>query len=353
MRVVRRDKIAPAWSVALYAAAALASLAAAAALIAIAGAPVGDSLAALASGAVGSPDAVIDSLVKAAPFILTGFATCLAYRAGFWTVGQEGQVLAGAAAAWQVSLWTSSLPPAFSITLCILAGMAGGGALAGLAAWLRIRFAMSEIVSTVMLNYVVFYGLSWLISGPWMASGDTASYQQTSLLPQALWLPDIFGIADLHMGVILVAVGLVWLYLVLSRAALGYEIRAMGLNATALSQRGVSIPKLIFKIMLASGAVSALAGFIETFGVNHRLTGDNLSGLGYEGIIVALIGGLTPLGTLLAGLFFGALHNGALFMNVMTGVPTALVETIQGIVLILFLVVGVAGHFRVEWSKQP
>jgi simple sugar transport system permease protein len=127
----------------------------------------------------------------------------------------------------------------------------------------------------------------------------------------------------------------------------------MGLNATALSQRGVSIPKLIFKIMLASGAVSALAGFIETFGVNHRLTGDNLSGLGYEGIIVALIGGLTPLGTLLAGLFFGALHNGALFMNVMTGVPTALVETIQGIVLILFLVVGVAGHFRVEWSKQP
>jgi len=349
MRLVKRDAVAPLWSVGLYGLAGLASLGFAAGLIAVAGAPVSDSLSALVSGAIGSPSAIVDSTVKAAPFILTGFATCLAYRAGLWTVGQEGQVLAGAAAAWQVSLWTAGLPAWVSLSLCVLAGMAGGGLLAGLAAWLKIRFAMSEIVSTVMLNYVVFYGLSWLISGPWMAAGATASYQQTSDLPQNLWLPDLFGLADLHVGVILVAAGLVWLWLLLGRAPLGYEIRAMGLNATALAQRGVSMKLLILKIMLISGAVSALAGFIETFGVNHRLTGSNLAGLGYEGIIVAMIGGLTPLGTLAAGLFFGALHNGALFMNVMTGVPTALVETLQGIVLILFLVVSVAARFRVEW----
>jgi simple sugar transport system permease protein len=349
MRIVARNRPALAWTLTLYALAVVLSLGFTAILIIVAGAPVGDSLAALFNGAAGSPAALIDSLVKAAPLILTGFATCIAYRAGLWTVGQEGQVLAGGAAAWQMSLWTGALPPVVAIPLCILAGMAGGAALSGLAAWLKIRFAMSEIVSTVMLNYVVFFGLSWLISGPWMASGDTASYQQTSLLPQNLWLP---GIAGLHIGVIGVVVALVWLHLLLKRTALGYEIRAMGLNATALSQRGTSIPRLIFKIMLISGAVSALAGIGETFGVNHRLTGANLAGLGYEGIIIALIGGLTPIGTVLAGLFFGALHNGALFMNVMTGVPTALVATIQGVVLILFLVMGVVARFRLEWRPR-
>jgi simple sugar transport system permease protein len=105
--------------------------------------------------------------------------------------------------------------------------------------------------------------------------------------------------------------------------------------------------------MLISGALSALAGFGETFGVNHRLTGENLTGLGYDGIIIALIGGLTPIGTLVAGLVFGALHNGALFMNVMTGVPTALVTAAQGIVLILFLVAGVAARYRIEPEARP
>jgi simple sugar transport system permease protein len=352
MRVLARTAPAPAWSLSLYAAATLFSLGVTAALIAVAGAPIPDSFSALISGAAGSPDAIVSSVVKAAPLILTGLATCIAYRAGLWTVGQEGQVLAGAAAAWQVSLWTAGLPPVIALILCGLAGLIGGAALGGLAAWLKIRFEMSEIVSTMMLNYVVFYALSWLISGPWMAAGGTASYQQTSLLPRSLWLPDIAGIAQMHIGIIGVVIALVWLHLVLKRTPLGYEIRAMGLNATALSQRGTDMRLLIFKIMLISGAVSGLAGVGETFGVNHRLTGANLSGLGYEGIIIALIGGLTPIGTLLAGLFFGALHNGALFMNVMTGVPTALVTSIQGIVLILFLVVGVAARFRLVWRRR-
>lgn len=351
MRIVTRSDPSLAWSLTVYGAAAVAGLLLAIVLISISGASVGASLIALGQGAAGSPASIASSIVKATPLILTGLATCVTYRAGLWTVGQEAQVVAGAAAAWQVSLWTTGMPPTVVIALCFLAALAGGAALGGLVAWFRTRFGISEIISSMMLNYVVFFALAWLISGPWMASGGTASYQQTGLLERAYWLPNIVDVGKMHIGVAMTLVLAVWLHVLLKRMPLGYEIRAMGYNATALSQRGVDMRRLVLKVMVISGAIAALAGVGETFGVSHRLTGENLSGMGFDGIIIALIGGLSPLGTLVAGLFFGALHNGALFMNVITGVPIALVTAIQGVVLILFLIAGAVRRYRIERNR--
>lgn len=348
MRIVTRSATSWPWSLSVYGVATLASIALTVVLIAISGAPVAASLLALGQGAAGNAASIASSVVKATPIVLTGLATCIAYRSGLWTVGQESQVIAGAAAAWQASLWTSGMTPVLAVAICVVAGMAGGMALGGLVAWFRTRFAISEIVSSMMFNYIVFFALSWLISGPWMASGGTASYQQTALLEKGYWLPNIVNVGKVHIGVAAALIVLIWLQVVLKRTPLGYEIRAMGLNATALAQRGVDMRMLVLKIMMISGALSALAGVGETFGVSHRLTGVNLVGIGFDGIIIALIGGLSPIGTLFAGLFFGALHNGALFMNVMTGVPTALVTAIQGVVLILFLVAGAISRFRLE-----
>ncbi|PWR25307.1 ABC transporter permease [Zavarzinia aquatilis] len=348
MRIITRSGPSVTWSIAVYGAAAVVGLLMTIVLISISGAPVGASLVALGQGAAGSPASIASSVVKATPLILTGLATCVTYRAGLWTVGQESQVVAGAAAAWQMSLWTTGMAPVVVIVLCVLAALAGGAALGALVAWFRTRFGISEIVSSMMLNYIVFFALAWLISGPWMASGGTASYQQTGLLERAYWLPNIVDVGKMHIGVVLALIVVIWLQVLLKRMPLGYEIRAMGFNATALSQRGVDKRRLVLTVMVISGVIAALAGVGEVFGVSHRLTGDNLSGMGFDGIIIALIGGLSPLGTLVAGLFFGALHNGSLFMNVITGVPTALVTAIQGVVLILFLIAGAVRRYRIE-----
>ncbi len=346
IRLVPRTEPEPGWTAALYLGAAAIGLLSMTALVLFTDASIPDAIGALISGAVGSRTAILATLVAATPLIFTGLATVIAYRAGVWNIGQEGQVLAGAMAAWQASLFVAGLPPVLAIPICIIAGAAGGALLGGLAGWLRTRFGANEIVSTVMLNYLVAYFLSWLLGSAWAATGDSVNYQQTALLPESLWLPLLGVGGKLHLGFVLGLICALWLSYVLSRTPLGYEIRAMGDNPTALGQRGADTRKVILLVMLMSGGLAAMAGVGEVFGVTHRVTSSNMTGLGFSGIIIAMIGNLTPRGTVLAALFFGGLSSGALFMNVMTGVPAALITAVQGIVLILFLIAGVLSQFR-------
>lgn len=346
MRIRRRTSPKTGCTLAVYAAAGLAGLAATAGLIFLSGAPLGSSLNALAMGAVGSRAALVSSLVAATPLLFTGLATVIAYRAGVWTVGQEGQVLAGGMAAYQASLWLAGFPPIVAIPGCIVAGIAGGAVLGGLASLLKARFAISEIVSTVMLNYLVTYLLSYLLAAVWSSSEGSVSYQQTPTLPEDLWLPTLGLGGKLHPGFLLAIAATFCLSILLRRTALGYEVRAMGVNPVALRQRGTDTARTIFVVMLISGGLSALAGVGEVFGVSHRLTASNLTGTGFDGIIIGMIGNLSPLGTLLSALFFGALHGGALFMNVMTGVSAALITALQGVMLVFFLMAGVAAQFE-------
>ncbi|BBH32630.1 ABC transporter permease [Pseudomonas sp. St290] len=336
----------------VYAVAILAGLAATSGLILVSGAPLGSSFSALAMGAIGSRSALVSSLVAATPLLLTGLATVIAYRAGVWTVGQEGQVLAGGMTAYQASLWLSGVPPVLAIPGCILAGVAGGAALGGLASFLKSRFAISEIVSTVMLNYLAGYLLSYLLTAIWSSSGGGVSYQQTPILPEGVWLPALGVVGKLHPGIIVAIIATICLHILMNRTALGYEVRAMGINPVALRQRGTDTIRTTLVVMLISGGLSALAGVGEIFGVSHRLTTSNLTGIGFDGIIIGMIGNLSPLGTLLSALFFGALHSGALFMNVMTGVPAALITALQGLILLFFLMAGIAAQFELVRERS-
>lgn len=351
LRLVVRTDASPGWTASLYLGAAALGLLAMAALVLFTDASVSEAMGALISGTVGSRTAILATLVAAAPLIFTGLATVVAYRAGIWNIGQEGQVLAGAMAAWQASLFVGGLPPILAIPLCVAAGVAGGALLGWFAGWLRARFGTSEIVSTVMLNYLVAYLLSWLLGSVWAATGDSVSYQQTPLLPENLWLPLLGAGGKLHLGFLLGLICAIWLGYVLARTPLGYEIRAMGDNPTALGQRGTDTRRVMLMVMLISGGLAAMAGVGEVFGVTHRVTTNNLTGIGFSGIIIAMIGNLTPRGTVLAALFFGGLHSGALFMNVMTGVPAALITAAEGVVLILFLIAGVLSRFRLVRSR--
>ena len=336
------------WTACSFAMAILAGLMTVALLLASTGANVGQVFAALVEGSVGSPKAMATTLVKAAPIILTGLATVIAFRAQLWSIGQEGQVFAGAMGGYLGAQLLAGMPPLLFFPAVLLSGMAAGMLFGWLAAVLRNRFAVNEIISTVMLNYLVIYLLSWLLQGgAWGESGDTVSYQQSPMLPADAYLPALFGNSRLHAGVLLPFIAAAICAIVMSRTPLGFEIRGLGYNPVALRHKGVNISRTVSIILMASGALAALAGAIELFGVAHRLRADNLVGLGYTGIIVGMVGGLRPLGTVLAGLFFGGLASGAVYMRVLGDVPAALVPAIQGITLFFFLCAGVLARYRV------
>lgn len=189
-----------------------------------------------------------------------------------------------------------------------------------------------------------------LAGGPWMATGAATAYHQSAALPDTVRLPVL--VANLHIGFLIALAASAFCYVLLEHTALGLEIRGHGFNPTALRFQGVNTHHTVLLVLAVSGAVAALAGVTEVFGVNDRLRGDYLVGLGYTGIIIGMIGGLRPLGTVLAGLFFGGLENGALYMKILAGVPSALVPAMEGIILLFFLCATVVVRLKVQFAPR-
>jgi simple sugar transport system permease protein len=335
------------WTFAMYLSATLIGLALSALLLWTSGADVVKAFSALLKGAFGSQKAWIGTLSKATPLILTGLATVVAFRAQVWSIGQEGQVYAGAMGAYLGCLIFAGLPVALYLSLIILSGMIGGALLGTIAAVLKDRFDVNEIISTVMMNYLIVFLLSYLIGGgPWTEVSSTVVYQQTGPVPDASQLPHLLGSKKLHIGFLFAMASAVVCYILLEKTPLGYEIRALGYNPVALAYRGTNIGRTIILVMAISGAIAGLAGVSEIFGTSHRLRSDTLYGLGYTGIIIGMIGGLRPLGTVVAGIIFGGLASGALYMKLLAKVPSALVPAMEGILMLTFLCAGVAAHYR-------
>tara|TARA_B100000780_G_scaffold278089_1_gene250493 strand:+ start:1777 stop:2847 length:1071 start_codon:yes stop_codon:yes gene_type:complete len=320
-------------------------------LIYTSGGDVAEGFGALFEGAFGSNEAMLQSLTKATPLIFTGLATVIAFRAQVWSIGQEGQVFVGAMAGYWVSLMLGDAPSIIAVPVVIITAIVLGGLLAGFAGWLRTRFEVNEIISTVMLNYVVIYFLSYLLGGgPWTEAGTTA-YHQTPALAENFHLPFLHAATKLHIGFILALVAAVFCYVLIEKTPLGFELRALGFNPNALRFKGTNVTRTVFMVMFISGGLAALAGVSEIFGVNYRLKADLLVGLGYTGIIVGMIGVLNPFGALVAALAFGALANGSLYMSVLSDVPPAVVPAMQGIILLLFLCASVLVRYKIQYER--
>ncbi len=347
-RIERRVNANRLWTLSMYAAATLIGLLLSALLITTSGADVFKAFSSLLNGAFGSQKALIATLAKATPLILTGLATVVAFRAQVWSIGQEGQVFAGAMGAYLGCLLLIGLPVWLYLAGIVLSGMLAAALLGTIAAVLKDRFEVNEIISTVMMNYLIVFLLSYLIGGgPWTEVSSTVVYQQTPPIPEAAQLPHLLGSSKLHLGFLFAMVSALACYVLLERTPLGYEIRAMGFNPVALAYRGTNIGRTIIVVMAVSGAIAGLAGVSEIFGTAHRLRADNLTGLGYTGIIIGMIGGLRPLGTVVAGIIFGGLASGSVYMKLLAKVPDALVPAMEGILLLTFLCAGVAAHYRV------
>ena len=346
-RLERAPRRAPLANALAVAAAILAAVLACILLFLAAGARPGEALAALARGAFGSWRAAAETLVKATPLIFTGLGTAVAFRARLWNIGAEGQVFAGAMFAYWCVLNLHASPAVLQIPVVIVGAMIGGATLAALAGALRAWFAVDEVVSTVMLNYIIGYALSLLLQrGPWSEAGGF--FEQTAKVAPGSTLPILLEGTRLHAGFPLALAMVTLIGLLLARTPLGLEIRAAGSNLRALAFQGTSAARVVILTMALSGAIAGLAGATEVFGVHQRVKAGAVAGYGYTGVIVAILGGLRPWGVVAAAILFGALVNGSTLMQIETGVPSALVYAVEAIALLSFLAGRAAGSFRLR-----
>jgi ABC-type uncharacterized transport system permease subunit len=310
----------------------------------------------LIKGAFGNRRAILETLVKSTPLILTGLATVIAFRGKIWSIGQEGQLFLGAIGGYWAYRIFGGLPTVALIPIIVLAGFLAGAIGGMIAGFLKAYFNVDEIISTVMGNYIIDYLLSFLLSGvgPWREPGSY--YQQTAPITKNAYYPLLFENSRLHMGFLIALAGVLVVYLILNHTPFGYQIRAYGSNPRAAKFKGININKIFIVTMLISGGLAGLAGTGELFGVQYRLRPDLSPGYGYTGIIVAMLAGLNPIGVIPAAILFGALINGSAQMRIATGVPTALTSAIQAIVLLFLLSAQVLSRYRIrriEHADQP
>lgn len=349
-RLEKRENVSPAAQVMSLVIALLLSALATGLLMIIGKADVVEGFIAIYKGAFGTWKASVESLVKATPLILTGLATVIAFRARIWNIGQEGQLYIGAIVAyWAYTLFTG-LPPAALLTIIILFALIGGAVCGFIPAFIKAKFAVDEIITTIMINYIVIYFLSWLLSGPWKDPGHY--YQQSPTILEMAQFPILIAHTRLHLGFILAIVAALLLYLLISKTPLGYEIQAMGFNPTASKFQGINVVKTMLIVMMISGAVSGLAGAGELFGVILRLKSNISLGYGYTGIIIGMLAGLEPLAVIPVAILFGGLINGSFLLQTTTNIPSALVYVIQAIVLLFFLAARAASVYKLRIMKS-
>jgi general nucleoside transport system permease protein len=292
------------------------------------------ALRALWNGSVGSSYAFTSAtLVRATPLILTGLAVALAFQAGVFNIGAEGQLLAGAAAAAVVGVRLSSTLGPLALPVALSTGALAGALWAGIASWLRSRFRVLEVISTIMLNFSALHGVGFLVRGP--LQEPLRIYPQSEMLPQVAHLPKLIPGTRLHWGLIVAATAAVVFWWMLRYTAAGFRMRAAGANPNAAQSAGlIDVGRVTAMAFLTSGALAGLAGAVELTGVTFALYENISPGYGYTAIAVALLARLNPLAIVGTAFFFGALEAGATAMQRDAGVPSAFVSVVEAAIVL-------------------
>ena len=303
-------------------------------LLKVAGYDATLALGALWKGSLGSSYALFSAtLVRATPLILAGLAVALAFRAGVFNIGVEGQLLAGAAVATIVGSKLSSTMGLLTLPTELMAGALAGAGWAGIASWLRSRFRVLEVISTIMLNFVALHGVGYLVRGP--LQEPLRIYPQSDVLPNVGLIPKLIPGTRLHWGFIAAIAAAVVFWWILRHTAAGFRLRASGANPHAARSAGlIHVGRVTALAFLVSGALAGLAGTVELTGVTFALYENISPGYGYTAIAVALLARLDPLGIIATGLFFGALEAGAGAMQRDAGVPAAFVSVVEAAVVL-------------------
>ncbi len=306
--------------------------------LAVAGFHVGAAFGALWDGAFGSwYNFTSAALVRATPLIILGLAFTLASKAGALNIGMEGQFAAGAIGAAWAGLHVGGAPPPIAVAVTLAAGLVGGALWMVVPVVLRLGLGVSEVISTLLLNFVGIAAVSYAVTGPLQEPSRT--YPQSSPIAVAARLPHLMAGSRLHFGFILAVVLAGLLSLLLTRSVWGFWLRAVGTGPTAARISGrMPIAGIAAAALLWSGALAGLGGAVEVSGVSYSLYQNLSPGYGFTAIAVALLGRLQPMLVLVAGILFGALEAGAAAMQRDAGIPAVAVQVVEAVVIIVMLV---------------
>jgi general nucleoside transport system permease protein len=274
-----------------------------------------------------------NTLATATTLTLTGLAMAFAFRTGLFSIGASGQMLMGGLAATALGL-SLKLPQWEMLILILLAAMAAGAAWGFIPGYLKARFNVHEVVSTIMLNWVAYWTVYYVIPANFKAKLETESARIPDYASLKVpWLTDLFKGSFINLGVFVALAAAIVIAIILNRTVLGFELKAVGFNRYAAEFAGINVPRNMALSLGISGALAGLAGatFYVGYAVNMQI--GVMPSQGMDAIAVALLGANSPLGVVLAAIFFGILHSGKGFMNAMTGIPPEIGDTIIAIII--------------------
>jgi simple sugar transport system permease protein len=291
-----------------------------------------DAYSAVVTGAFGDIYGVGQTLTQATPIIFTALAFLFAFKCGLFNIGAEGQLLIGGFTAALAGISFTGLPVYIHLPLALAAGAAGGALWGLVPAVLKARLGANEVITTMMLSYVALYITSYLVNYPFKAPPGWVA--QTVFVASSAELPRILQPTQLSASIIIAVMMAALIAYVLSRTILGYDVRAVGLNPSAAESGGINVKRTMIVALVISGAIAGLGGAGEILGVHRRFIDGFSPGYGWDGLAVALIGGLNPIGTVFAAILIGALRSGGMKMNTVTGVPVDIISVLQGLVVL-------------------
>ena len=322
-------------------------------LVLWAGAPVGQTYSLLLKGGFGSVFALSETLTRAVPLILTGLAATVAFKARLFNIGAEGQLYAGALAAVALGGLHGGtgfeMSPWLLFPLMMLAAAAAGALLLLGPALLKTKLGVDEVVTTLLLNFIMLLAVSLMLDGP-MKDPAAMGWPQSVALQSDLELSKLIAQTRLHTGLIGAAILAVALWALIKFTVLGFDIRALGANARAAAFAGVPVTRTVVLVALMSGALAGLAGAIEVAGRTGYVTLDMSPGYGYSGIVIAMLAALHPLSVLVASVFVAGVLVGADSMSRAVNVPTYIADVIVAASLISVLVATLFTQYRLRFK---
>lgn len=279
-------------------------------------------------------------LIRAIPLSIIALGITVAYRSGIINIGAEGQMAIGILTATAVALSVNNIPRPLNILLVIIAGAIGGSLWGFIPGILKAKLKVSELLSTVMLNYIAAQFYTFFLRGPMIDPAELtlgSGTPQSMRLDKSVWLTKLMKGTRLHSGIFIVIILAIFIYILLWKTSFGYKLRAAGASSKAARYGGIKVATFVTVSMIISGAFAGIAGSVEVLGVHHRAIEGITGGYGFAGLVVALFGALHPLGILPASFFFGLLLIGADMTQRLVGVPANMVQVLEGLIILVIV----------------
>jgi len=290
----------------------------------------------LLHGALGDKLALTETFVMFAPLLLCGLSVALAFTCKFWNIGAEGQLYCGALFASFFAVYATSVPSFIAIPVMLVVGFLGGAGWAIIPAILKVKLKVDDVVTTLLGNWVMTYAVAAILFGPW--KDPVTGWPESPVISSTTKLPILIPGSRFHLGIVLALLVAVAFYVIIRKTKWGFELLGIGGNQTASYAAGINVSRDFIFAAIVSGGIAGLAGVGQLAGILFHMTTDISPGFGYTGVVIAMVGGLSPIGVVLASFLMAVVVQGTQAMHRATGVPWALAETIQGIILLCLLV---------------